>query len=258
MSVTTTADRLIPQPRNPDDGSPTMTKPIVAQYRDRLSGCTFVAATPAGQPQLWESYLRGAGVSYRRHGVESVLEYDCIVDGNSTALFFVALNPAGAVVGGMRVQGPYSMSVQAHAISEWDGRQGTTELHEEISGRIADGVIEMKTGWVDDTAGNRRELTDALARIFVHSLRLMQVRWALGTVAQHAVRRWQTTGGVVSDQVSPVAYPDERYRTVPMWWDRENFAELAVPEQLPLIMHEAAQLDAVAARGRDDIERVSC
>ncbi|QNK82066.1 hypothetical protein [Nakamurella sp. PAMC28650] len=251
-------DRLVPQQRGPEGGSPLIAGPIIARYRDVLSGCTFVVATPAGQPQLWETYLRGAEVSYSRHGVESVLEYHVIADGRSTALFFAALDPAGAVVGGMRVQGPYSLAVQAHAICEWDDREGSTELHEEITVRLEDGVIEMKTGWVDDMASNRRELTDALARIFVHSLRLMGVRWALGTVAQHAIRRWQTTGGVVSEGVAPVAYPDERYRTVLMWWDSRSFAELAVPEQLPLIMNESAQLRTVAPLGFDDIERASC
>jgi hypothetical protein len=75
-------------------------------------------------------------------------------------------------------------------------------------------------------------------------MNLMGVRYALGTVATHAVKRWQTTGGVVSANVVPVAYPDDRYRTVLMWWDRKTFADLAAFEQLPAIMDESAQLTA--------------
>lgn len=256
MTSTPSFDRFVPHSRRPEEGCWAITGPIVAQYRDQLSNCTFVVATPSDQPQLWQIYLRGAHLSYSRHGVEAVLEYDTVADGSSTAVFFAAIDAAGTVVGGMRAQGPYSRSAQAHAISEWDGRTGAAELDEEISLRIADGVIEMKTGWVDDTACNRRELTDALARVFVHSLRLLKVRWALGTVAQHAIRRWETTGGVVSELVSPVAYPDERYQTVLMWWDRERFAELAVPEQLPHIMSESAQLKISADRDDDHSETV--
>ena len=68
----------------------------------------------------------------------------------------------------------------------------------------------------------------------------------MGTVATHAVKRWQTTGGVVSANVAPIVHPDERYRTVLMWWDRETFAELAAVEQLSAIMDESAQLAAGA------------
>jgi hypothetical protein len=107
---------------------------------------------------------------------------------------------------------------------------------------IPDGVIEMKTGWVDDDVVHRSELTDALARIFVHSLRLMDVRHAIGTVAQHAVPRWRSTGGVVCDGVAAVPYPSEKYRTVLMHWDAGTFADLASPRQLPHLMGETAQL----------------
>jgi len=67
-------------------------------------------------------------------------------------------------------------------------------------------------------------------------------RYVMGTVAAHAVKRWQTTGGVISSAVTPVAYPDERYRTVLMWWDRETFADLTVAEQLPFVLEESAQI----------------
>lgn len=201
-----------------------------------------MVATPEQQPRLWLAYLEGARRSYRKHGVESVLEYDDVVDGAGTALFFVALDHRWDVVGGMRVQGAYLDVDQAHAVAEWAGRTGTRELRQEIAARIPEGLIEMKTGWVDDTAEHRRELTDALARIFVHSLRLMGVRHAIGTVGQHAVPRWQSTGGVVCERVEAVAYPSENYRTVLMSWDRDTFAQLASPRQLPQLMGEAAQL----------------
>src|ERR1700712_5322390 len=129
----------------PSQGGGVMT----AWYEDPSSGCSFVVATPAQQPGLWLAYLDGARRSYRKHGVEGVLEYDQVVDGSDTALFFVALDDRGAVVGGMRVQGAYLEVDQAHAIAEWAGREGTDELRSEIAARIADGVIEMKTGWVD-------------------------------------------------------------------------------------------------------------
>lgn len=214
----------------------------VTTYHDRSSGCVFVVARPEDQWELWNSYLNGARTNYRKHGVEVVLEYDEIADGRSTALFVVALTADGAVVGGMRMQGRYDRPAQAHAVSEWAGRPGTAELLEEISQRLPEGVIEMKSGWVSDEVMRREQLTNALARIFIHSMTLMKVRYVMGTVAAHAVKRWQTTGGVISSAVTPVAYPDERYRTVLMWWDRETFADLTVAEQLPFVLEESAQI----------------
>jgi hypothetical protein len=241
MSSNSSFDRFLPRLRGPVDGFPSIAGPIVAQYRDLLSGCTFVVARPCEQPQLWLAYLDGAVRSYRKHDVEAALEYAAVVDGASTALFFVALDPNNQVVGGMRAQGPYLRTIQAHALAEWDGREGTVALQEEITARLADGVIEMKTGWVDETFVNRRKLTAALARIPLHSIRLMGVRWAMCTVGQHAVVRWQTTGGIVSEGVCSVGYPDHRYRTVLVWWDQQTFAQLTAPEQLPHVIRESAQ-----------------
>ena len=223
------------------------TGPFVASYRDLQTGCRFLVATPSGQPELWRSYLLGAQCSYRKHDVESVLEFDEVADGASTAIFFVAVDGAGAVVGGMRAQGPYREAGEAHAVLEWGHHEGAAQLRDEITSRLPAGVIEMKTGWVDDTFVERHALTDAMARMFVHALTLMEVRYALGTVAKHAQRRWLTTGGVVSENVCAVAYPDARYQTVPMWWDRETFADLAAAPQLPHIVFETAQLPSSPA-----------
>jgi hypothetical protein len=214
----------------------------VGSYYDPVSRYDFVIARPSEQPELWMAYLGGARTSYRRFGVERVLEYDRTRDGTSTALFFAAVDGDGQVAGGMRAQGPYLRAGQAHALVEWAGRDGAAALHAEISERIPAGVIEMKTGWVRHDAPRRVELTAALARVFVHSMALLNVRHALGTVAAHAVARWQTTGGVVSSRVAPVGYPDGRYLTSPMWWDRETFADLAAAEQLPRLIDESAQL----------------
>ena len=240
----------LPHPRRADHDSATAARDVVAQYRDPTSGCRFVVATPSGHPSLWRRYLDGAVDSYRRHGVESVLEYESVVGGRETSLFFVAVDRAGVVVGGMRAQGPYQFAEEAHAVTEWAGAPGTSELISGIEARLSDGVIEMKTGWVADTANRKNELTDGLARIFVHALQVLGARFALGTVAQHAQRRWRTTGGVVSADVAPVAYPDDRYQTVVMWWDREQVADLAAESQLPHLIDEAAQLAGVGGSER--------
>jgi len=221
----------------------------VGSYYDWSSECHFVVARPSVQPDLWAAYLGGARTSYRRFGVERVLEYEQTRDGKSTTLFFAALDQDGQVAGGMRAQGPYLHTDQAHAVTEWAGQVGAATLRAEISDRIPSGVIEMKTGWVSRDAPRRPELTAALARVFVHSMMLLNARYALGTVAAHAVRCWQSTGGVVSTGVTPVAYPDDRYLTAPMWWDREAYADLVAADQLPRLIDESAQLCEIGSPG---------
>ncbi len=216
-------------------------------YSDPASGHHFVIAEPAAQPALWDAYLDGALHSYRLHGVESAIEYGVIRDGRSTALFVVALDDDLRVVGGLRVRGRLTRPDQAHALREWDGRAGTEEITDQLTQRLPSGVIEVKAVWVRHDVVHRTALTAALARAFVHAMDVLQVRYALCTAAAHAVTRWQTSGGVVASDVPPVAYPDERYRTMLLWWDRTRIAELLTADQLNALHRESHTLFGRAA-----------
>jgi hypothetical protein len=55
---------------------------------------------------------------------------------------------------------------------------------------------------------------------------------------------------VVSVNVAPVAYPDDRYLTRLMWWDRDTYADLTAPQQLPQLLDESAQLRGLARPSR--------
>lgn len=216
-------------------------------YLDPTSGRQIVIARPTTKPDLWLDYVHGARATYRRHDVESALDYDHVRNGNSTSLFAVALEADGQVVGGLRVQGPYTCAEQATAIAEWGGRTGTDELRRQITDRLSDGVIEIKAVWVDHDAPRHHQITDAIARVIVHSMTLMGVRYAFCTAASHAIPRWESTGAVVSTDVTPVAYPDERYRTKLLWWDQLCVYDTIAPGQLPSLLRESRELTAVAA-----------
>ena len=207
-------------------------------YFDPASSCYFVFAEPSAAPGLWDSYLGGARRSYRQHGVESAIEYAQVRDGRCTALFVGVLDGAGRVVGGLRVQGRLTASEQAHAVGEWAGRPGTAELHAQIADRLPFGVIEIKAVWVDYD-DDRSALIAALARTFIHAMDVANVRYALCTAAEHAAPRWQTSGGVIASEVAAVAYPDERYRTRLMWWDRRRIADLISADQYAALTRES-------------------
>ncbi|ETB16045.1 hypothetical protein O972_14250, partial [Mycobacterium avium subsp. avium 10-9275] len=75
-------------------------------WYDQATGCRVTASTPEAEPELWNQYLDGALESYRKHGLDWVLDLERIRDGADTTLFFAALDPQGRVVGGTRVVGP--------------------------------------------------------------------------------------------------------------------------------------------------------
>jgi hypothetical protein len=203
---------------------------IVGEYSDPASGRHVVLARPADQPGLWTAFVEGARRTYRHYDVEVALNYMAVRSGESTSLFAVVLDSEGTVVGGLRVQGPYTSAFESAAMAEWNGEPGTAELRGEIEERLAEGVIEIKTVWVAPGLANGGQVSDLLGRLFVHALTLFDVRYAICTAGAHATRRWVDNGGVVSDNVAPVAYPDARYRTVALWWDRETVFDVIAGE----------------------------
>ncbi|WP_133252084.1 hypothetical protein [Actinomycetospora cinnamomea] len=212
-----------------------------------LSYCTpqacyrIVVSTPRAEPDLWHEYLAGAARSYGAYGVEGVLELGHIRDGSSTSLFFVAFSPDGEVVGGMRAQGPYTSADQAHALAEWDRDPGRPRVRALIEQRLPDGVVESKSAWVARGFVGRRELVGCFSRGPLHASTILGARWALGTSAVHTLPMWTSTGAVVATGLDAVGYPDDRYRTHLLWWDR-----WALPTTVPDGVRRA--LDAETAQ----------
>ena len=73
---------------------------------------------------------------------------------------------------------------------------------------------------------------------------VLGARYGMGTAAAYSVPGWQATGGVVAADVPPVAYPDERYRTSLVWWDRWEPATSMTEGARQAVADEAAQLSA--------------
>ncbi|MFE3290969.1 hypothetical protein [Rhodococcus sp. NPDC059234] len=187
---------------------------------DPRSQCRFIAAHPDAEPELWSAYLDGARTGYRKYGAESALEYERMYDGRSTALFFVAIAPDGTVAGGLRAQGPYHNADEAHATVEWSGRPGAAAVQAMIRDRIPFGVVEMKAAWVADGVPRRGELTRSLAGIGCRTTEILDVQFLMATAAEHVLELWESSGGVVATHIPPTPYPDGRYLTRMMWWDR--------------------------------------
>ncbi|MGE2834906.1 hypothetical protein [Mycobacterium sp. SMC-4] len=209
---------------------------------DETAQCTLVMSRPALDPELWFEYLEGAERSYRKFGVESALDVADISDGHDTALFWAALDSAGRVIGGLRAKGPLTGADDSHAVVEWEGQPGLAAVRKMIDDRVPFGVLEMKAAFVDDRTGQSKGVTRALARSGSHAMAVMDVQFCMATSAPHVLDKWRTSGGVVAD-IPATPYPDPRYRTKMMWWDRRTFIRHSEPAQAARMIADVRDLE---------------
>lgn len=222
-----------------------MTEGIVLQRRSGVpwgvsyevahTGHRMVVSTPQAAPELWESYVAGAVEVYGWHGVGPALE----LDQDRTALVFVALTADDRPIGGMRSQGPYERAEEAQALEAWDH---DPTVHARIADRLADGVVESKGLWVARDAPDRRALVQTFGRAPVHASMILGARYGLGTTAAHTKRLWTSTGAVLQRDVPPVPYPDDRYRTHLIIWDRWHLPPTVSDDEMRAIDAETAAL----------------
>ena len=215
---------------------------LSTDWWDPDSECTIVVARPASEWDLWTEYVAGAEANYRKHGVEAALDPYQLQTGNDTALFCVGLDDSGRVVGGLRAKGPYRTVDDSHSIVEWKDQPGLSTVRKMIADRLPFGVVEMKTAWVSDAREQSHALTDTLARMPMHAMTLLDIQFAMATAAAYVLNRWLSSGGVLATKVPATPYPDARYQTKMMWWDRHTFANHADPGQVSRYYAEARRI----------------
>lgn len=207
------------------------------EWWDSETECTLFVGPPSAAPDLWSEYLGGAHHSYRKHGVECALDIDALRDGGDTTLFFVALDDRGRMLAGVRAKGPLTGADDSHAVVEWAGQPGLRTVRKMIDDRAPFGILEMKAAWVTASPERSPALTNILARTGFWAMAMMDIQFCMATSAAHVLDRWGSSGGVVA-AIPAAPYPDERYRTKMMWWDRRTFAGRAEPGQLSKIIVE--------------------
>jgi hypothetical protein len=211
-------------------------------WRDPDIDCTLVISQPSTDPDLWAQYSVGAHASYSKHGVECALDSDALRTGADTLVYFAVIDEAGQMVAGVRGIGPLQSADDSHAVVEWAGQPGQQAVRDMINDRVPFGVVEMKSAWVIEDADQDRCLTAALARSAAHVTALLDIQFCMATAAAYVLNRWRTSGGVVAG-IPAAPYPDERYQTKMMWWDRRDFVNHATePRQVAKILTETSQL----------------
>jgi hypothetical protein len=217
-------------------------------WRDADTGCRLVITHPYAEPDLWQQYAAGAEHSYRRHGVECALDPDALATGDDTAAFFVVVDDGDTVLGGVRAKGPYGRAQDSHALIEWADQPGEAAVKKMITDRIPYGVVEFKTAWICENAPDGQKVADAIARSPFHIMTVLDVQFTMATAAAYVLNKWRSSGGVVAP-IPATPYPDSRYQTKLMWFDRSAFTAHAQPRQTAKILTETLTLRSeLAAR----------
>jgi hypothetical protein len=73
---------------------------------------------------------------------------------------------------------------------------------------------------------------------------LLDCQFAVATAGAYVLKRWLSSGGVLAAKIPATPYPDTRYQTKMMWWDRRTFANHASPGQLSAFLAESAEISA--------------
>jgi hypothetical protein len=217
---------------------------------DADTSCTVVVSTPSADRALWADFIDGAARSYHKNGIERALDIESLQDDANTQLFHVVVNDNGAIMAGIRAKGPLESADESHAIVEWNDRPGLRTVRKMVTDRLPFGVVEMKTAWMSDDPNRSRALGSTLARAPFTTMALLDAQFVVATAGSHVLNRWRTSGGVVATKVPATPYPDDRYRTKMMWWDRSTFTNDAEPEQVSKIFNEMA----ILARHLDHVD----
>jgi hypothetical protein len=218
---------------------------VLRVRNERDQGYTVVAADPRAQRKLWREYLFGAESAYDRHGCAAALELDAVISGEGTALFYAVLDDDNQVVGGLRVQHRFDAAAQSHAREEWAGQPGQVDLVNAIESRLAGGVVEVKTAWVDERSPLAADVAGQLSRLGLVIMEMSGVDHMMATAADHVLRRWESGGGRVDESVSATPFPDDRYRTRLMWWERAELQARTSPETWRRMRYEADMLQTL-------------
>jgi hypothetical protein len=206
-------------------------------WHDPDIDCTLVVSQPSADPDLWAEYSIGAHRSYRKHGVECALDVDALRTGADTIMFLAVIDDTGRMVAGARAKGPLRSADESHAVVEWAGQPGQQDVRKMITDRVPFGIAEVKSAWVTDELDRNRRLAAVLARSPFHVMALLDIQFCMATAAAYALNRWRSSGGVVAG-IPATPYPDERYQTKMMCWNRSDFVNYAEPAQVAKILME--------------------
>ena len=222
-----------------------------ASFIDEASGVRFEGHHPFERPDLWQRYLEDAEGKYRSFGFEGTLRRRELDEGQGVPLFFVGFAPDGEPVAGLRFHGPLENRWGAALIEEMADLPELDEIGTLIDNEARFGIIEAKGGWAKGEAVLGVRLVATISRIMTHAAVWLGAERTIAAVSDLLIPVGKVAGGEVLSR-NHVPFPDERYRTYAVTWQRSRSYNLADEVNQRALRLEAEQL----ARGpRSDIAR---
>ena len=212
-----------------------------ASFVDSASGVRFEGHHPHERPDLWKLYLHEAEGRYRNFGFEGKLHLQELDEGTGVSLFFVGFDPEGNAVAGVRCHGPLDSRHEAFVMQEMGGSPEIDMLGRTIDDEVPLGVVEIKGAWSKGEATTGHRLIEAIARCATHSMNWLGAEHAIAAISDTLLFAGTASGGRMLGEAA-VPFPDERYRTVALSWQRSRTLELATPEGRQALRREGEQL----------------
>jgi molybdopterin/thiamine biosynthesis adenylyltransferase/nitroreductase len=218
-----------------------------SSFVDQDSGVRFEGHHPLERPDLWKMYLNEAEGKYRSHGFEGTLRRQELDDGEGVPLFFLGFSPDGEPVAGVRFHGPLEGSHQAFLMEEMAASPEIDDIRAMIDKEIRLGALEVKGAWSKGAAVTGVRLITAITRSATHAMNWLGAEFAIAAVSDTLVAVGTPAGGRVVGTTS-VPFPDDRYRTICVSWDRSRSYELCSPPNQQALRREAEELGRGPAR----------
>jgi molybdopterin/thiamine biosynthesis adenylyltransferase/nitroreductase len=232
-----------------------------ASFVDRESGVRFEGHHPFERPDLWQTYLNEGEERYREYGFEGTMRRREIEEGNGVSLFFLGFDSDGAPVAGVRCHGPLEASHQSFFMEEMGGSDEIADLARLIDDQVRTGALEVKGCWSKGHSTTGYRLIQAMSRGVTHAMNWLGADYAFAAVSDTLLAPCGEAGARAMG-LSSVPYPNERYRTIGIAWNRACTAELSTPEHREALRLEALQLaqssdQLVASAGGSESTRTS-
>ncbi len=213
-----------------------------ASFVDSASGVRFEGHHPHERPDLWKLYLHEAEGRYRNFGgFEGKLHLQELDEGTGVSLFLLGFDDHGVPVAGVRCHGPLESSNQAFLLQEMGSSLEISLLKRTIDDGISGGILEIKGAWSKGEVATGHRLIAAISRSVTHCMNWLGAEHAIAAVSDTLLPAGLVTGARMVGE-SSVPFPDDRYRTIAVSWQRSRSHELSDDEHQRALRLEAEQL----------------